>query len=324
MPTLSQQRRIAFIDRELRRGKCPSSRELARRYEISARTIQRDIEYMNVWLGSDIRYDDRRKGFYYAGKPAKVGEFAVTEKDIFTLYIAQQVLEQYRGTPMFDTLRQTLHKLCALVPGDRDLSLKTLSERIVVKSAPLAEVNNEHWSLLASAIVQEKTVEVCYQQVLPKRRPPVQISVQPLALVCYNMEWMIVARLPENGAIKNYGLWRIREVRVLKDEFDPPKDFDARKFAESSLGHDFGGPLIKIRLRFRADYADFVGEKRWFAGQRLMVLSDGSLDMSFESSGRRGIIRWILGWGSCVEVMEPKDLRDEIAGYARGMASLYK
>ena len=56
--------RIYFIDRKIAEGSYPNAPELAKEYETSLSTINRDIAYMRDMLGAPIAYDFFRKGFY--------------------------------------------------------------------------------------------------------------------------------------------------------------------------------------------------------------------------------------------------------------------
>ena len=48
---------ILLIDEEVRSGRFPSSKAIARKLELSDRTIRRNIEFMRDVLGAPIEYD---------------------------------------------------------------------------------------------------------------------------------------------------------------------------------------------------------------------------------------------------------------------------
>jgi predicted DNA-binding transcriptional regulator YafY len=57
--------RILYIDRLLRAEAYPSRQTIARQFEVSVKTIERDSDYMRDRLEAPIAYDRDRKGFYY-------------------------------------------------------------------------------------------------------------------------------------------------------------------------------------------------------------------------------------------------------------------
>ena len=58
-------RRMILIHMRLHDAAYPNCRKLAEEWEVSAKTIQRDIEFMRDQLRLPIGYDRERHGFYY-------------------------------------------------------------------------------------------------------------------------------------------------------------------------------------------------------------------------------------------------------------------
>jgi predicted DNA-binding transcriptional regulator YafY len=88
--------RIYFIDEEIASGRYPNGPALARKYETSLSSINRDIAYMRDMFHAPIEYDFLKKGFYYTD-PAfrlKAGGFASAD-DMLALDMAKELLELY-------------------------------------------------------------------------------------------------------------------------------------------------------------------------------------------------------------------------------------
>ena len=106
-----------------------------------------------------------------------------------------------------------------------------------------------------------------------------------------------------------------------------------------------GAPEFDIELALRSGSADFTTS----GVVRLVLLARGyvsdllqecriSADQHFEMEAARpdyeirvvatvrdsgSLLRWLLGCGSNIEVLEPADIRERIASQARGMARIY-
>jgi proteasome accessory factor B len=52
--------------------------------------------------------------------------------------------------------------------------------------------------------------------------------------------------------------------------------------------------------------------------------ADGSVIMSFEICGVDEMKSWIMEWGSCVEVLEPGWLREDICKMANDIIQIYQ
>ena len=62
----SQMVRIVEFDRQVRQGEYPNSLRFSVDYEVSQRTVLRDIEFLRDQLGAPLQYDPQRKGFCYS------------------------------------------------------------------------------------------------------------------------------------------------------------------------------------------------------------------------------------------------------------------
>ena len=82
----------------------------------------------------------------------------------------------------------------------------------------------------------------------------------------------------------------------------------------------------QIRIRFRGFAARIVAERRWHPSQEVhAVEEDGSvIDLSMRLSALEDIARWVLGFGSQVEVLEPKELLEKVVDELRKAASQYE
>ncbi len=61
-----QHNRLLFIDRKIGEGRYPICASLAEEWEVSRKTIQRDLDYnMRCQLEAPLEYAARQRGYYY-------------------------------------------------------------------------------------------------------------------------------------------------------------------------------------------------------------------------------------------------------------------
>jgi len=106
-----QHSRLLFIDRRLSEGRYPNCRTLAEEWEVSRKTIQRDLDYMRYQLEAPIEYSSDNRGYYYTEQNFKLPAISIKESDLFAIYLAEKVLEQYEGTPLYDNLCTVFKKI---------------------------------------------------------------------------------------------------------------------------------------------------------------------------------------------------------------------
>lgn len=77
--------------------------DLCRRFEIKPRTLFEDIRELKEKIGSDIRFDKARGGYYNASPEGDLPTYRLTEEEYLVMVAGQQLLMHYGG-PSFQTL----------------------------------------------------------------------------------------------------------------------------------------------------------------------------------------------------------------------------
>ena len=116
---------------------------------------------------------------------------------------------------------------------------------------------------------------------------------------------------------------RIKSAQLLSERFERPSADDLLQRVNESWGIWGSDQPVTVALRFNYRVVERVHETRWHPTQSLQPQSDGSLLWTALVAEPREMMPWIRGWGSDVEVLEPKALRAEIAAEAQRTARLY-
>src|SRR4051794_31598026 len=90
--------RVMGMHRQIEDKRYPNASSLAREFEVSVRTIKRDIHYMKERLTLPLAFDVPRNGIYFTKPVPHLPQIPLTEREMFHLFIASQALAQYEGT----------------------------------------------------------------------------------------------------------------------------------------------------------------------------------------------------------------------------------
>lgn len=154
--------RILHIDRLLREDTYPSRKEIAKTFEVSVKTVERDLEYMRDRLGAPLEYDRERRGYYYEEPGFYLPALFMSEGDALALFLSHHMASAWRGTPLAETAEKAWEQLSRLLPQEVSISPAVFTEYVVLIDRSVSYAA-EHWlSLLKSAQAKHK-VEVQYQ-----------------------------------------------------------------------------------------------------------------------------------------------------------------
>src|SRR5258708_8329713 len=102
--------RMKLIYDAIKTERRPNCSLLAKRLEISAKTIQRDIDYMRYQLDLPIEYDQERHGFYFTEPVGHFPSVHITESELVALLVARKRVEHYPNTPVQKPLPAPVQK----------------------------------------------------------------------------------------------------------------------------------------------------------------------------------------------------------------------
>jgi len=125
--------------------------------------------------------------------------------------------------------------------------------------------------------------------------------------------WYVLARRADpERPWSTFAISRIREISGTGRLFKVDESFDAEQHIKNAFGISRGKKPFKVRLLFAAKIATYIEKRVWHPTQNMKQRRDGSLEMSFETTGWKELVRWILSWQPDVKVLSPKRLRDRI------------
>jgi len=99
------------------------------------------------------------------------------------------------------------------------------------------------------------------------------------------------------------------------------RQISARQIEPGELYWDPG--LESLRIRFTAEVADEIRERRWAVEQQVHEEPGGNLILSLSVAGLAEVQRWVLGFGGGAEVLAPAELRRGVAAACERATSVY-
>ena len=188
-----QFKRLLFIDRKLREGKYPNCMTLAREWEVSAKTIQRDLDYLRDELSAPVAYDPLHHGYHYTEPSFSLPAISVSESDLFTLCCVRTLLSQYRNTPLYEKLASVLNKIAESLPDQTRVNPSWMTDRILIFPEPVTRVNSQTWDTVAKAIRENRRLALTHASPGRSDQTEGERKVDPYYLVSHKGEWYLTA-----------------------------------------------------------------------------------------------------------------------------------
>jgi predicted DNA-binding transcriptional regulator YafY len=297
--------------------------DLAAELEVSARTIQRDIEALAA-AGIPV-YSERGRGGGYRLVDGYRSRLTGLGRDEAQALVAIGAAGPARELGLGQALMSARLKLAAALPAGLREETQAAAGRFHLDApgwfaqrtpVPFLEA-------LAVAVFGDRAVEARYRGRTGSRG----CQLEPLGLVLKAGRWYVVAQ--EGAVVRGYRADRFEYVAVSTRCFSRPEGFDLAAFwAAWSAEFERGLPVVTVSVRVRASWARrlrrvvepaHAGRVDWdappdAAGWVTLLLPFEKLEFA-----RAGL----LGFGADVEVLGPAELRRQMMAAVAGLSALY-
>lgn len=310
--------RMSYLHEQLEQDRLPNCSSVARVFEVTPKTIQRDIEFMRDRMNYPIAWDGERRGYRYTRPVEHMPLATITEGELVAMLVAQKAIEQFRGTPFEQPLANAFAKLVGQLDGPVTIALGEARSAITFKPIGVGRGDLELFRRLSEAVL--RSVEIAFTYDKGDGRAMTERHLQPWHLCCVDNQWYVIGHDIDRGEKRTFAVPRMSAVRLTRRSFVRPRDFSIKEHLGGAFGIFAGAGDHRIRLRFDGWAARIVRERFWHESQQFLEERDGALVMELRLSSLEEIQRWILSFGDQVEVLEPVELRQNVARVARGIA----
>ena len=297
-----------------------TSRDLAEHFGVSRRTIFRDLRTLGE-SGVPLTYAET--GGYEILEGYQLPPLMFSAREAATLLVGTGFTKLQPDASLRTDADAVAMKIRNVLPEPVRDYIDRLQERTVL--APFNEVRDRGatgdeqglWFELSEAIARQRKVKMTYY--VASRDEETVREVDPLGLVYYSDHWNLIAYDHLRDDIRNFRLDQIKKLRTRFDRFEQPDGFDLKEHLRER-GTSPENVRMTVRFRNRA--------WRW---ARTQVPADidqelpqgGWTEVTFEFENVRYVAKWLLRYGTDVEVVSPDELRDEVVEQARAVAEMY-
>ena len=294
--------RLLAIVLELQARDRVTAEELARIFEVTKRTIYRDIQALSE-SGVPV-VSAAGQGYWlmegYFLPPVSLNSDEAIMLILGSELMAQNFDAQYRAAA--DSASRKIQAVLSELVQEEVAYLKDNIRFISAESQTLTDVP-ALLKVLRRAILERKTVELQYiKRAQGLKSETSERKVDPHGLVQFNGTWMLSAYCHLRKAIRIFRLDRIEGVKVLPDSFERQLEYNVRKHRATD------NRAVKVELLFAKEIARWVRECPAFFATEFEELPEG-LKASFKVQHLDDALPWMMSWGSKVSILSPEPLK---------------
>jgi predicted DNA-binding transcriptional regulator YafY len=318
-------------------GKSVAASDLARRFQVSLRTIYRDVDRL-LGLGVPVEAERGAQGGYRLAEGYLQPPVGLTRAETAALLVALAVVRGLKATPFEADLDTAEKKLLASLPGPARALLK--EGRRIVAVEPVPE-DLFHWEKPVSApldpgpavdgfldgILKSRRVRLVYEN--PYRRTVREHEIEPQGILFDRDRWYLIGRSLDHGEERIWRADKVQSITVSTMAFRPDRDFDVGRY----LGRTWLAAAFErwfeedaravTRIRLTPALAEML-KRDWFYQKAHFAPGPGeSIVLSVPEIDPRTILPLVRWLGPDAELLSPEPLRSAMAEEARRFALIY-
>jgi predicted DNA-binding transcriptional regulator YafY len=288
--------------------------------ECSRATLTRIIDEMRTFFDAPIEHDREAGGYRYGHDTFQLPGLWFTPSELLALSAAHKLLEEAQPGLLDSQLAPLKGRIEKLLDQDH-LGGGELARRLKILRMAARQPDTRIFQTVAGATAQRRRLAIEYHG--RERNQVTRRDVSPQRLVHYRDNWYLDAWCHQRDALRNFALDRIHGARMQDAPALDVADADIDAHYTATYGIFGGAARHTAVLRFTPERARWIADERWHPDQQDQWLPDGRFERSLPYADPRELILDILKYGPDVEVIEPADLRREVAGRLMAAAAQY-
>ncbi|EPS56596.1 TPA: helix-turn-helix transcriptional regulator [Clostridium botulinum] len=306
-------RLLAIVVMLLNREKISAS-ELAEKFEVSVRTIYRDIEAINL-AGIPIVSQVGNNGGFYIIDNYKINHQLLTLEDMISIIEALKNMNRLLEDKSIDV---AIEKVKNIVPKEKkdvfDLHFDQMFIDILPWGFKKCDEENLKYTIIHNAVESKKCIAFDYRNSKSEYN---WREIEPLTLVFKGFYWYLFSFCKLKNDYRFFKLSRMENLTILDEKISENR-ISYKEYININKTQEVPTRvLLKFneKVRYRVDDC--------FDKNDIKIQEDGSVIVDTYFLEDDWVYSMILSYGECVEVLEPNHIREIIKDKCKKINDIY-
>ncbi len=286
------------------------AQEIADRFDISLRTVYRDIRALEE---AGVPLIGEAGSGYSLMEGYRLPPVMFTPAEARAFLAAEKLIGKLTDSGMHSQYQSALFKVKAVLRHSEKTALNMLEEQILTRSfLPAADETSarDHLQPILGAISGKRLIRMTYHAI-SRHRAEVR-RIEPVGIYLADTHWYLVAFCQLRNDYRNFRTDRITELAVLPEmipRVHPPFKTLMKQFSRDREKKS----AQEIVIRIEKDIYKHFGTQKYYMGYVSESETEQFIEMHFLCTSLEGFARWFMLFGDRAEIVRPDSLKKRIS-----------
>jgi len=215
--------RLLSILTILKSKRITTGTELAAKYDVSLRTIYRDIKKLEASGVPIVTIEGRG---YSIMDGYSVAPIMFDEMEVNALITAEKLIATTNDDSLIQHFEQTLQKIKSVFKSSLQSQGELLNSKMLVFKGKNEDVKSSSLTHIQMAIINYRVTEITYQA---PEKEVTRRAIEPVAIYSYDKKWLVIGWCRLRKDFRAFRLDRIQHFKI-QDEVFTNREFNLREY----------------------------------------------------------------------------------------------
>jgi len=300
--------RISAILIQLQSRRVVKAGDIAERFNISLRTVYRDIKTLEE---AGIPLIGEAGVGYSIMDGYRLPPVMFTREEATAFLTAEKFVEKFTDATTNAQYQSAMYKVRAILKTSEKDALENLDGSIeVMKSYSHGRTvnNNDHIQTILNSIIHKKVV--CIDYFAGHSQENTRRDVEPVGVVYLGSFWHLIAYCRLRNDYRDFRIDRVRKLVVTDASYNNSKHPTLKAYiAQTAKEKD----LELVVIRVDKEIYNYLEHQKYYSGFISEKNIGGKIEMTFLTAFIEGFARWYMMFGDHAEIIKPDTLKDRVA-----------
>lgn len=301
--------RISAILIQLQSRRVVKAGDIAERFNISLRTVYRDIKTLEE---AGIPLIGEAGVGYSIMEGYRLPPVMFTREEATAFLTAEKFVEKLTDATTNAQYQSAMYKVRAILKTSEKDALENLDGSIEVMkshSQNRALNNNDHIQTILDCIIHKKVI--CIDYFAGHSQEATKRDIEPVGVVFLDSFWHLIAYCRLRSDYRDFRIDRIRKLVVTDASYNNSKHPTLKAYIAQTVKEK---DLVMVVIRVDKEIYNYLDHQKYYSGFISEKTIGNKIEMTFLTMFIEGFARWYMMFGDHAEIIKPDSLKDRVAG----------